>query len=285
MNPRSARFLQSPVRWHLAFLSLSLVLVLSLLTACSQSTPTSSEDEATQQSVKEEASDLTGELQVFAAASLMGAFDELTQMFAQDHPGVDVSAPVYDGSSVLAVQIDEGAPANVFASANLANMDKVVDVGLNVGEPQVFASNVIAIATLPGNPKEIEGVEDLTDPDLAVVLCEDEVPCGAISKKVFEASGISVTPVSKEQNVVSVSTKVASGEADAGLIYVTDVMASDGAVEAVEVEGAEEFANLYPIVPVKNGEDLDVAEAFIELVLSDAGQGVLEKFGFSPAQP
>lgn len=272
---------------RLVFSALVLVLALSFLTACTPSTPSEVEEEevGNSQSESEEEAGLTGELQVFAAASLMGAFDELTALFAEQNPGVEVAPPVYDGSSVLAVQIDEGAPANVFASADLANMDKVVDTGLTVGEPELFASNVITIAVAPGNPKGVTGLEDLANPDLALVLCEDEVPCGAVSKRVFDAAQISVAPVSKEQNVTSVSTKVASGEADAGLIYVTDVKASDGSLEAVEIEGAEEFANLYPIVPVENGGDLEVAEAFIELVLSEAGQAVLEKFGFSPAQP
>lgn len=261
-----------------------LAVSLGFLGGCA-SGPAPLEDPESSSASTEVESELAGELQVFAAASLMGAFDALTELFANEHPNVEVAPPVYDGSSVLAVQIDEGAPANVFASADVANMEIVEKAGVTAYEPVVFASNEITIGVAPGNPKKIAGLEDLADPDIVLVLCQEEVPCGAASQQAFAAAGVKPKPVSREQNVVAVAAKVASGEADAGLLYVTDVQAADSSIEAVPIEGSEEFANLYPIAAVKNGEDLDVATAFIELVLSEAGQKTMEEFGFSPRIP
>ncbi len=273
----------------LVLLFAALTLFAGVLGGCSSTEDTQSAsapdtEEATEEDSGQSAdAELEGELQVHAAASLKAAFDELTELFAEENPKVAVAPTVYDGSSVLAVQIDEGAPTNVFASADIANMDKVVEKDLIDGEPVIFATNELTIAVAPGNPKGVQGAESLTDPDLTVVLCEDEVPCGAVGAQILEALGLEVTPMSKEQNVTAVATKVASGEADAGLIYVTDVAVSDGAVEGVPITNSAEFATSYPIAVVKNGGDEQVAQAFIDLVLSDRGQQVLADFGFQPA--
>ncbi|WP_442923459.1 molybdate ABC transporter substrate-binding protein [Microbacterium sp. KUDC0406] len=168
---------------------------------------------------------LSGDLTVYAAASLSGAFDELAKEFSAEHPDVTVKPISYDGSSVLATQLIGGAPADVFASADEKNMAKVTDAGL-AADPVDFAANVMQIVTAPGNPKGITDLASLTAEDLTVVLCAPEVPCGTASQTLLKNAGVTLTPASEEQNVTAVLTKVSSGEADAGLVYVTDVKAA-----------------------------------------------------------
>ncbi|WP_370296807.1 molybdate ABC transporter substrate-binding protein [Agromyces sp. LHK192] len=226
------------------------------------------------------APELEGELTVYAAASLTASFDELAESFEEAHPGVDVLPIVYDGSSVLATQLVEGAPADVFASADERTMATVTDADLVDGEPELFASNTLRIATPAGNPGGVETIDDLADPALSVVLCAVEVPCGAASRKLLDLDGVSVTPVSEEQNVSAVLTKVKSGEADAGLVYATDVAAAGDDVESIEPEGADEVVNTYPIAALRGAASSDVAAAFVAFVLGDEGQAVLEAHGF-----
>lgn len=221
---------------------------------------------------------LTGELTIFAAASLAAAFDEIAAEFEAQNPDVDVKPIVYDGSSTLATQIIEGAPVDVFASANEANMQNVTDEGL-ADDPQLFATNTLVIVLPEGNPGEVERLEDLADPAVTVVLCAPEVPCGAASQTLFGNAGVTVTPVSLEQNVTAVLTKVAADEADAGLVYTTDVATRDD-VESIVPDGAADVVNLYPVTALNDAPNPEAAEAFIEFVLSDAGQAVLAKFGF-----
>lgn len=226
-----------------------------------------------------EADTLSGELTVFAAASLTAAFDELATEFEAQHPGVDVLPISYDGSSVLATQLIEGAEADVFASADEKNLAKVTDAGL-AGSGEPFATNVLQIAVAPGNPTGIKTLADLTDPDLTVVVCAAEVPCGSASHTLLDAAGVSLTPASEEQNVTAVLSKVKSGEADAGLVYATDVIAAGDEVTGVEIDGADAATNVYPIVALTGSKNPDAAQAFVEFVLSDAGQKVLEDLGF-----
>lgn len=225
-----------------------------------------------------------GEVQVYAAASLKGAFDELVSQFNEEHPEIKVATPVYDGSSTLVEQISEGAPADVFASADEKNMDKIVTAGLNTETPQVFATNKVTIAVPAGNPKGITSLEDLADPDVKVVLCAPEVPCGNTAEKLLAQAGVEVDPVSLEQNVTAVATKVAAGEADAGIIYVTDVQAFKGELEAIPTEVPADLVNLYPIVTLTGATNPAGAQTFIDFVMSDQGQSVLKEFGFGPAQ-
>jgi len=225
------------------------------------------------------ADELTGELTIFAAASLSGAFDELATQFEQQHPNIDVLPISYDGSSVLAKQLIEGAAADVFASADGANMAKVTDEGLADDAP-AFATNTMQIAVAPGNPHGIDGVDDLTDTSLLTVLCAPEVPCGNASHTLLDAAGVALTPASEEQNVTAVLTKVKSGEADAGLVYRTDVTAAGDEVEGVDIEGAEKATNVYPLTALANAQNTHAAQAFADFVLSDAGQKVLADFGF-----
>jgi len=167
---------------------------------------------------------------------------------------------------------------DVFASANEANMEKVTAAGLASGA-QLFATNTLTIVVPTGNPAGIAGIEDLANPERVVVLCAEEVPCGNASKQLLESAGLSVTASSYEQNVTAVLTKVAAGEADAGLVYVTDA-AGNSEVETVATAGADVVINPYPIVAVQNAPNREVAQAFVEFVLGADGLEVLGKFGF-----
>lgn len=235
---------------------------------------------------------LSGELTIYAAASLGAAFDELAAEFEAAHPGVDVLPITYDGSSVLATQLIEGASADVFASADRKNLAEVDEAGL--AEASVdFATNVLEIAVAPGNPLGVDGLADLADGateaagggPATVVLCAPEVPCGSAAATLIAEAGITVTPASEEQNVTAVLTKVEAGEADAGLVYVTDVQAAGDEVEGVEIEGveiegADAATNVYPIAALTGAPNPDAAAAFVAFVTSPEGRKVLASFGF-----
>lgn len=248
-----------------------------LLTACATGASDADPTASTEPSARAEPQ-LEGELTVFAAASLKAAFDELADQFEAAHPGVSVSPISYDGSSTLATQIIEGASVDVFASADEKNMQKVVDAGLATGAA-LFATNVLTLVTPAGNPADITGLADLANPDLTVVLCAAEVPCGAASATLLENAGITASVDSYEQNVTAVLTKIASGEADAGLVYVTDAATTDD-VDTVTTDGADEVVNRYPIVALTGAPDPEVAAAFVAFVLSDSGRAVLSGLGF-----
>jgi molybdate transport system substrate-binding protein len=218
------------------------------------------------------------ELKVFAAASLTGAFTELGRQYAAANGGDKVTFN-FAGSQALATQIRQGAPADVFASADLANMDEVKDL---VATPQNFASNLLAIVVEKGNPKGVKALDDLADPGLKVVLAAEEVPAGRYVKQVLDRAGVGVTPVSREDNVKAVVTKVSLGEADAGIVYVTDVTAGGDKVEGVDIPDDQNVTATYPIAAVKASRDQEGAEAFMDLVLSAEGQQVLKKHGFLP---
>jgi molybdate transport system substrate-binding protein len=222
--------------------------------------------------------DLAGALAISAAASLRTAFDEIAADFEAQHPGVDVQPITYDGSSTLATQIVGGARVDVFASADEKNMQKVVEEGLADG-PDLFASNTLVIAVPTGNPAGVTTLEDLTKPDTTVVLCAAEVPCGAAAQTLLANAGLRVTPASSEQNVTAVMTKVAAGEADAGLVYATDVIGND-AVAAIVPAGAADVVNSYPIAALADAPNPEAAAAFVAFVLSDRGQAILAARGF-----
>ncbi len=224
------------------------------------------------------ASALTGEVTIFAAASLQAAFDELAAEFETENPGVDIRPITYDGSSTLATQLVEGAPADVFASANEKNMQVVTDAGLTV-DPQPFATNTLVIVTPAGNPAGVTDLADLASPDLSVVLCAPEVPCGSASQTLLGNAGVAVTPASLEQNVTAVLTKVAAGEADAGLVYATDV-AGRTDVDSIVPAGAAAVVNRYPITVLTGAASPDAAAAFVAFVVGARGQEVLAGFGF-----
>ncbi|MFJ4998396.1 molybdate ABC transporter substrate-binding protein [Microbacterium sp. NPDC088619] len=238
------------------------------LTGCAAGTeaPTPTATDATGGTV-------SGELTVYAAASLSGAFEEIGAAFTDANPDVDFSG-VYDGSSTLVTQLLEGAPADVFASADEANMDKLEDAAV---DPTLFASNTLVIAVPTGNPGGVETVADLAD--VTTVLCAPEVPCGAASATLLSNAGVTVEAASLEQNVTAVLTKVAAGEADAGLLYATDVVGRDD-VEAIVPDGAEKVVNHYPIATLSEAPNSAAADAFVAFVLSDEGQRILADFGF-----
>jgi molybdate transport system substrate-binding protein len=221
-------------------------------------------------------------LTVFAAASLTRTFTEIGQAFEEAHDGVRVEFS-FGGSSDLVAQIQEGAPADVFASADEANMGKLTAEGLQADDPQPFAANTLEIATPPDNPAGITSFADLATPGVKVVVCAPEAPCGAAATRAEEAAGVTLEPVSEEQSVTDVLGKVISGEADAGLVYVTDVAAAGEDVTGVPFSEAGDIVNTYPIVALKDSTHADLATEFVELVLSDTGQSILGAAGF--AQP
>jgi molybdate transport system substrate-binding protein len=218
------------------------------------------------------------EIKVFAAASLTAAFTKLGEDYSAANGGTKVTFN-FAGSQALATQIQQAAPADVFASADITNMDKVKDL---VNTPQNFASNLLAIVVEKGNPKDVKGLEDLAKPDLKVVLAAEEVPAGKYAKQVLDEAGVSVTPVSQEDNVKAVVTKVSLGEADAGIVYVTDVSAGGDKIEGVDIPEEQNVVATYPIATVKASKAPDKAQAVMDLVLSAEGQQVLKEYGFLP---
>lgn len=219
---------------------------------------------------------------VFAAASLTAAFTELGDAFMAAHPGTEVTFS-FAGSSELVAQLREGAPADVFASADLANMDVLTDAELVDGEPEVFATNVAEIIVEADNPRGITSVADLADDDLVVVQCAPEVPCGAYAEQVLANAGVTVTPSSLEQNVKAVTTKVLLGEADAGIVYRTDVLAAGTAAEGVAIPDDVNVVAEYPIALVADAPDPSGGRAFIGFVLGAAGKEILAENGFGLA--
>ncbi len=223
----------------------------------------------------------TTTLTVFAAASLGSAFEEVAGEFEAAQEGVEVQLNLA-GSSGLAAQIREGAPADVFASADPAGMDLVAAQGLLGSEPADFAANTLLIAVPPGNPAGVQGLADLTGDDLNLVVCAPEVPCGAAAQRVAASAGLELSPVSEEQSVTDVLSKVVTGEADAGLVYVTDVLGTRD-VEGVELAESESGSavNRYPIATIATSENPDLAQEFVDLVLSETGQAILADAGFA----
>ena len=219
-------------------------------------------------------------LTVYAAASLSSSFEEIGKQFEADHEGVKVKFS-FGGSSDLVAQIQQGAPADVFASADTKNMDKATADDLVEGDPVDFASNTLEIAVPPDNPAGVASLEDLAKPATKVVVCAAEVPCGAATQGVQDASGVTIKPVSEEQSVTDVLNKVTSGEADAGLVYVTDVKAAGDKVKGITFPESSEVVNTYPIGALADSKDKDLAQEFVDLVTGDAGQKVLADAGFA----
>ena len=255
------------VRTHKPLLALATLVALAACAAQADST--------TPPAVPSGAPVATETIQVFAAASLTDAFGEIAEDFEAANPGVHVNL-AFAGSSDLAAQISEGAPADVFASANERQMQAVGDA---VPAPQVFASNTLTIVVPLGNPAGIGSIGDLTQDTVKLVICAPEVPCGAATKAIAEAQGVTFNPVSEESSATDVLGKVASGEADAGIVYVTDVARAKG-VAGVPLAGAEGAVNVYPIGELASSAHPEAAHAFVAWVLSDAGQAVLASYGF-----
>ncbi|MFG2000258.1 molybdate ABC transporter substrate-binding protein [Spirillospora sp. NPDC048911] len=215
---------------------------------------------------------------VFAAASLTESFTSLGKTFEASHQGVKVRFN-FGGSSGLAQQIGQGAPADVFASASPATMKQVS------ASSQVFARNRLVIAVPAKAPGTVTKLADLAAPKLKVVVCAEQVPCGAAAVKAFAAAGVRVKAASQEQDVKAVLTKVRLGEADAGLVYRTDAKAAAGQVRGIEFPESAKAINDYPIVALPKAPQSALAKELVQLVLSAQGQAVLTRAGFEPASP
>lgn len=221
----------------------------------------------------------TGDVVVFAGSSLTEAFNEMATAFKVDNPDANVTFN-FAGSGDLVTQITQGAPADVFVSADDSNMTKLSDAGETVGDPVSIAKNTMQIIVEPGNPKGVTGVADLAKPDLIVVLCAETVPCGKSAATVLSNAGVTVTPASLEDKVKGVVTKVTAGEADAGIVYVTDVNAAGDTAAGVDIPADINVINNYPMVLTKESPNPTSAKAFMDFVSSDAGQAILAKYGF-----
>ncbi|CAL9624908.1 molybdate ABC transporter substrate-binding protein [Streptomyces sp. Tu 3180] len=221
----------------------------------------------------------SGTVTVFAAASLEESFTTLGERFEKEHPGTEVTFS-FGGSDTLAAGIVGGAPADVFAAASARTMKLVTDEGRTAGSPSTFVRNRLEIATLPGNPHGIDSLEDLTAPGLKVVLCDRTVPCGSAARTALTAAGVGLTPVSYEQDVKSALTKVELREADAAVVYRTDVRAAGDKVEGVEFPESAEAVNDYPIARLESAPNPAAAKAFVALVKSPEGRKVLAEAGF-----
>lgn len=234
---------------------------------------------ATPQAATSGGSTVTGGVTVFAAASLTESFTKLGKGFEAANPGVQVTFN-FAGSSALATQINQGAPADVFASAAPANMKTVTDAAGGEGTPATFVKNQLVIAVPKGNPKAVNGLADLTKPGVKVALCAAQVPCGAAAKKALDAAQVKLTPVTLEQDVKGALSKVKLGEVDAALVYRTDARAAAADVDGVEFPESAGAINEYPIVVLKQARNRAGAQAFVAYVLSDQGRSVLTAAGF-----
>src|SRR6266852_862054 len=225
------------------------------------------------------ATPLSGTVSVFAAASLTAAFNAFGTDFQGANSGVTVKLN-FAGTPTLVTQIEQGAPADVFASADTTNMDKLKGDGFTAGTPQVFARNQLEIVVAPGNPKGITGLADLAKPGVIYITEGPTVPAGKYSLQALAKASVKVTPKSLETDVKSVISKIELGEADAGIVYTTDVSAASGKVQGIPIPDAYNVIATYPLVAVKDTKNVDVANAFIAYVLSARGQSTLQTFGF-----
>lgn len=220
-----------------------------------------------------------GSITVFAAASLRAPFTELAGQFEEAYPGSRVRLN-FAGSSDLVGQLTEGAPADVFAAADAGNMAKVRDAGLLAGDPVDFATNTLQLAVPPDNPAGIISLADAAGAGVKTVVCAERVPCGAAAARVEEAAGVELTPVSEESSVTDVLGKVISGEADAGLVYVTDVRAAGDAVRGIEIPEAGSVVNTYPIAALADSAAPGTAQEFVEFASGPFGRAVLGAAAF-----
>jgi molybdate transport system substrate-binding protein len=225
---------------------------------------------------------LSGTISVFAAASLTDAFNALGTSFHGANSGVTVKFN-FAGTPTLVTQIEQGAPADVFASADTTNMDKLKGDGFAADTPQVFARNKLEIVVAPGNPKGITGLADLAKSGVIYITEAPTVPAGKYALQALKMAGVTVTPKSLETDVKSVVSKIELGEADAGIVYTTDVTAAGTKVQGVQIPDNNNVIATYPIVTVKATTNATVASAFITYVLSAAGQAKLQSFGFLSA--
>jgi molybdate transport system substrate-binding protein len=248
------------------------VAAVSVLAACGSSGGTTSSSGSGQ---------VKGTVIVFAAASLTNAFNKIGSQFEKAHPGVSVKFN-YAGSSSLATSIKQGAKADLFASADTTNMQTVTSASLSTGQPKIFAKNKLEILVDKGNPMKITSVADLAKPAVKVAVCAPSVPCGKYSTEIFDKANVKVKPVTEETSVSGVVTKVTLGEADAGIVYVTDVKSAAGKATGVPIPPNQNVVADYPIVQLKDAPNSPAAKSFMQYVDGSSGQKVLDSYGFLP---
>lgn len=253
---------------HLRLLA-TLATVAAMCAACGQSAPAAGTASAPR-----------GSISVFAAASLTAAFKAIGSHFVKAHPGTTINFN-FAGSPTLVAQIQQGATGDLFASADQPNMQKLVDASLIEAAPTVFARNKLAIVVGSGNPKRVGSLADLGRAGLVVVLCGPTVPCGRYGAQALARAGVRVAPASLETDVKSVVSKVSLGEADAGIVYVTDIKAAGNRVRGVPIPDSQNVVASYPIAVLKGTQNEPLATAFIDHLLSADGQHALASFGFT----
>lgn len=253
---------------------LSPLVVVAALASCSSDVAGAGTD-----SVATPGRDLRGgAITVLAAASLVEAFTTVGGLFESANPGVNVVFS-FAGSAALAGQIIDGAPVDVYAAASPATMDRVVGAGL-AADPIVFARNTMQIAVPPANPAGVVSVRDLADPSVKVAMCQPQVPCGAAAAQVLQNAGVTAQPVTLDPDVRSVLGRVRLGEVDAGMVYVTDVLAAGTAVKGVDIPTRWNATTSYLVVALSGSPNPVVADAFVGFVLSPAGRSALRAAGF-----
>ena len=218
-------------------------------------------------------------VRVFGAASLTDVFTELGLAFEAENPGFDLQLNLA-GSSTLRTQIIDGAPVDVFASANTAIMDEVVAAATPVGQPQVFATNELQIAVPVGNPAELSGIDDFSRSELFLGLCAEAVPCGSLAATALENAGVVASVDTREPNVRALLGKVAAGELDGGVVYATDILAADDQVEGIPLGTSPAISATYPIVVLDQADASAGGQLFVEFVLSSDGAAILAANGF-----
>jgi molybdate transport system substrate-binding protein len=219
-------------------------------------------------------------IMVFAALPLRPVFALLAGKFQNENPGATVDFD-FGTSSELANKLTQGAVADIFASADSAQMDTVAKADLTSSDPVNFASNTLVIVTAPGDPKHIHSFADLTKPGLQVTACQSQVPCGAAAQRIEDDSRVHLSPTSEELTVSEVLAKVTNGEADAGLVYVTDALKAGDKVSTVRFPESADAVNVYPIAILKHASQPALAQKFVDLVTSATGQKVLNQAGFA----
>lgn len=222
---------------------------------------------------------LSGSLIVSAAASLQGAFTDIEVAFEKAHPKLNVTVN-FGASSTLAQQIIDAAPIDVFASADEATMAKVADEKLLNGAPSIFATNSLEIIVRKGNPSKISSLADLSKSGLIYITCAPEVPIGKYGAQVLQKAGVKVSPASLEPDVKGIVAKVTAGEADAGIVYATDISATNGAADGVVIPADVNVIAKYPIAALSTSANSTAAQAWVAFVTGTEGQSILKNYGF-----
>ena len=267
LGPVASR-LRSAVRWGVA--GLASLAVVTDVGGCSQKAPSPRAPDHSS----------TTSIMVFAAVPLKPAFTLLAGKFQTDNPGATVAFD-FATSSQLANQLAQGATADIFAAADNAQMDTVVKAGLTGSDPVNFATNTLVIVTAPGDPKQIRSFADLANPGVRVAVCQAPVPCGLAAQRIEDNTGVQLNPASEEATVSAVLTKVTSGEADAGLVYLTDARKAGDAVDTVNFPESASAVTVYPIAVLKHASQPALAQRFLDLVISPTGEKVLNQAGFA----